>query len=122
MRIDDYLKVKYNKKYIQPESKPKSKLKFKPDYWNWGTQREWAEKHFGREWVEKEKQKKHSRYISNKVRTEVWNRDRGQCVKCGSQTNLEFDHIIPFIKGGSSSVNNIQLLCQECNRKKHGKI
>src|SRR5437773_11040942 len=33
---------------------------------------------------------------------EVWRRDRGQCVQCGSTKNLHFDHDIPFCKGGSS--------------------
>jgi len=58
------------------------------------------------------------RYISRQVMTEVWNRDGGKCVKCGSQIGLEFDHIIPVSKGGSSTVNNVQLLCQQHNRSK----
>lgn len=60
--------------------------------------------------------------ISEEVRFEVWRRDGGKCVICGSQKNLEFDHIIPFSKGGSSTARNIQLLCQDCNRKKSDKI
>ena len=66
--------------------------------------------------------KRHSRYISNEVRTKVWNRDNGQCVMCGRQENLEFDHIIPFSKGGNNSEDNIQLLCQKCNAEKRDKI
>ena len=60
--------------------------------------------------------------IPEDVRFEVWRRDGGKCVKCGSQKNLEFDHIIPFSKGGSSTARNIQLLCQDCNRHKSDKI
>ena len=45
-----------------------------------------------------------------------------EIVKCGSQENLEFDHIIPLSKGGSNTVRNIQLLCQKCNREKSNKI
>ncbi|MEI6823714.1 MAG: HNH endonuclease [Bacteroidota bacterium] len=52
----------------------------------------------------------------------VWNRDGGKCVKCGSQENLEFDHIIPFSKGGSSTYRNIQILCKKCNIEKSNKI
>lgn len=60
--------------------------------------------------------------ISEDVKFEVWRRDQGRCVICGSQENLEFDHIIPFSKGGSSTARNIQLLCQNCNRHKSDKI
>ena len=60
--------------------------------------------------------------IPEDVKFEVWRRDGGKCVICGSQKNLEFDHIIPFSKGGSSTARNLQLLCQECNRKKSNKI
>lgn len=60
--------------------------------------------------------------IPEEVKFEVWRRDQGRCVKCGSQENLEFDHIIPFSKGGSSTARNIQLLCQNCNRHKSDKI
>lgn len=56
--------------------------------------------------------------ISDDVKLFVWQRDKGKCVKCGSQRNLEFDHIIPFSLGGSSTARNIQLLCERCNRSK----
>jgi hypothetical protein len=58
------------------------------------------------------------RNISKQVMIDVWNRDGRKCVKCGSQDRLEFDHIIPFAKGGSNTFRNIQLLCESCNRKK----
>jgi len=48
----------------------------------------------------------------------VWQRDGGHCVRCGSQKNLEYDHIIPVAKGGANTARNVQLLCQDCNRKK----
>lgn len=64
----------------------------------------------------------HRQVITEEVRHEVWRRDQGKCVSCGSQQKLEFDHIIPFSKGGSNTARNIQLLCESCNRSKHSKI
>jgi len=60
--------------------------------------------------------------ISQDVKDKVWIRDGGKCVVCGSNSNLEFDHIIPFSKGGSNSYRNLQLLCEKCNREKSNKI
>ena len=56
--------------------------------------------------------------IPSEVRREVWRRDSGKCVKCGSRENLEYDHIIPIAKGGSNTTRNIELLCEVCNRAK----
>lgn len=65
----------------------------------------------------------HDRVIPSSVKLEVWKRDKGRCVQCGSQINLHFDHIIPFSKGGSSLVQeNIQLLCAKHNLAKHDHI
>jgi len=52
----------------------------------------------------------------------VWNRDGGQCVKCNSNQDLEYDHIIPLSKGGSNRYRNLQLLCVKCNRSKSDNI
>ena len=60
--------------------------------------------------------------IPDDVKIFVWKRDQGKCVKCSSQNNLEFDHIIPVSKGGSNTARNIQLLCESCNRKKSKNI
>jgi len=62
------------------------------------------------------------KHIPKDVKREVWRRDMGRCTKCGSRENLEYDHIIPVSKGGSSTSRNIELLCQSCNRKKAGQI
>jgi len=60
--------------------------------------------------------------IPEQVRIQVWHRDGGKCARCGSRENLEYDHIVPVSKGGSNTVRNIELLCEECNRKKADSI
>jgi len=60
--------------------------------------------------------------IPEQIRIEVWRRDEGKCVQCGSKEKLEYDHIIPISKGGSNTARNIQLLCETCNRSKGAKI
>jgi TPR repeat protein len=68
-------------------------------------------------------QERHARAaIPSSVRQEVWRRDGGVCVKCGSRRNLEYDHIVPVSKGGSNTARNIELLCETCNRSKSASI
>ncbi len=61
-------------------------------------------------------------HIPQNIMDKVWNRDGGRCVKCDSSENLEFDHIIPYSKGGASSYRNLQILCKKCNVEKSNKI
>ncbi len=63
-----------------------------------------------------------SRHIPQLVKDQVWRRDEGKCVTCGEQNDLEFDHIIPWSKGGANTYRNIQLLCEKCNRLKSDTI
>ena len=64
-----------------------------------------------------------NRVIPGDVQIEVYNRDKGQCVKCGSTEHIHYDHIYPFSKGGTSKdAKNIQLLCRKHNLKKSDKI
>jgi len=66
---------------------------------------------------------KHTRLISSEIKKEVWQRDKGKCVICGSIKNLHFDHDLPFSKGGTSlTAKNIRLLCAKCNLAKSDKI
>ena len=65
----------------------------------------------------------HTRIIPTEVKKEVWKRDNGQCVLCGSKENLHFDHDLPFSKGGTSlTVKNVRLLCMKHNLQKSAKI
>ena len=65
----------------------------------------------------------HNRYIPGEVMQEVYIRDSGKCIECGSEDNLHYDHKIPFSKGGSSKdARNIQLLCARHNLSKGNKF
>ena len=44
-----------------------------------------------------------------------------RCANCGSDDALVLDHVVPIAKGGLSQLDNLQLLCAECNRIK-GKL
>jgi hypothetical protein len=60
--------------------------------------------------------------IPERVRHEVWRRDRGTCVECGSRARLEFDHIVPVSRGGSNTARNVELRCEPCNRRKGARV
>ena len=71
--------------------------------------------------MKRTKPSKHSRYIPQDVKIQVVTRDNGMCQSpgCFATSNLHFDHIYPYSKGGrSDDVNNIQLLCSKHNWKK----
>ena len=56
--------------------------------------------------------------IPDDVKQFVWARDGGHCRSCGSGVELQFDHVIPIALGGSSTADNLQVLCGPCNRRK----
>ena len=63
------------------------------------------------------------RIIPTAVKIEVWKRDGGKCVICGASDELQFDHDLPYSKGGTSiSAENVQLLCARHNLQKHNHI
>jgi hypothetical protein len=61
------------------------------------------------------------RSIPLKLRLEVLKRDQFRCILCGrspaieSGVTLHVDHRIPFSKGGTTELGNLQTLCQDCN-------
>lgn len=56
--------------------------------------------------------------IPQDVRRLVFERDGGRCVTCGSDFDLQYDHVIPVALGGGDAAANLQLLCGSCNRAK----
>lgn len=65
--------------------------------------------------------RRQGRYIPFKIKMRVVRRDNYRCQICGKQlldNEVEFDHVIPVSKGGSSEEHNIRLTCYECNRDK----
>lgn len=64
------------------------------------------------------------RAFNEKMKREVYERQKGVCVKCGERFDLsemEADHITPWHEGGKTTVENCQMLCKQDNRTKSGK-
>lgn len=54
----------------------------------------------------------------------VYEKQNGICPKCGKVHDfekMEADHITPWSEGGRTIVENCQMLCKECNRRKSNK-
>jgi hypothetical protein len=74
--------------------------------------------------TETKTRRKIDRNISREVMLRVVRRDNNQCQICEKflmDNKIEFDHIIPISKGGSSEENNVQVVCFDCNRHKSNK-
>jgi HNH endonuclease len=56
--------------------------------------------------------------IPRELRRAVFERDGGKCTECGSNFDLQYDHVIPVALGGATTAKNLQLLCGDCNRSK----
>ncbi len=68
--------------------------------------------------IRKEKQK-----ARDLRETQWWKRKcaNGKCYYCGRDVppkELTMDHIVPIIRGGRSTKNNVVPACKECNNKK----
>ena len=59
-----------------------------------------------------------NRYIRKAVKQAVTIRDKHRCVKCGAAENLHIDHVIALSRGGSNEMDNLQVLCKDCNLRK----
>ena len=56
--------------------------------------------------------------IPAELRRAVYARDGGCCVECESAFDLQYDHVLPLALGGATTLENLQLLCADCNRRK----
>lgn len=59
-----------------------------------------------------------------KIKRAVYERQKHICAKCGGEfefKQMEADHITPWSRGGKTTIDNCQLLCRQCNRKKSNK-
>ena len=66
-----------------------------------------------------------SRNISFDVKVRVMRKDNYTCQVCGKfllDREVEFDHIIPYSKGGHSDESNVRVTCSKCNRKKSNNV
>lgn len=60
--------------------------------------------------------------VPTELRRAVFERDGGRCVECGGNFDLQYDHILPVAHGGATTLENLQLLCADCNRHKSDSI
>jgi hypothetical protein len=75
--------------------------------------------------TETETGRRTTRYIPRNIMLKVARRDDYHCQICNEHIRddeIEFDHIIPFSKGGPTEVHNLRLLCRKCNRDKNNTV
>lgn len=76
--------------------------------------------------LKKSQNKKEQRCpIPPKQRLRILKRDKYSCQKCGAagpDIEVEVDHIVPVMRGGSDEDSNLQTLCYRCNRGKGGDL
>ena len=66
-------------------------------------------------------QKDPKRSFDEAQRQVIYRRDKGVCQMCGKNcdwNDWEADHILPWVKGGRTEIENGQVLCPSCNSKK----
>lgn len=53
-------------------------------------------------------------FLHEEIKEQVWERDGGACIKCGTTKNIGFYPVIPFGLGGSGTYRNIRVMCNKC--------
>ena len=70
-------------------------------------------------WEARARAEGYRRPIPLSVKEEVTKRDNHTCVYCGeTDDEFEFDHVVPYSRGGTEDPSNIVLACKPCNRAK----
>lgn len=57
----------------------------------------------------------------NNIFMNIGKRDGFCCAHCCTSRDLEIDHIVALINGGTNDMDNLQLLCKVCNSQKSDK-
>lgn len=52
------------------------------------------------------------------VRRAVLARDGDECRACGATDDLAIDHVVPLASGGTTTMDNLAVLCKRCNGSK----
>ncbi|HBC94302.1 MAG TPA: hypothetical protein DCZ10_15745 [Pelotomaculum sp.] len=63
--------------------------------------------------------------ITKAVRVSVLKRDNYRCQWCGATSftaELVIDHIVPVARGGKNNIENLRVLCKDCNEGKSSKL
>lgn len=58
------------------------------------------------------------------MKQKAFERQKGICGSCAKKlemTDMEADHITPWVEGGKTNEQNCQMLCKDCNRRKFNK-
>ena len=64
------------------------------------------------------------RSFPDKIKLAVWEKQNHKCAHCGKEFDIVFmegDHIKPWREGGRTDIENCQMLCRDCNRRKGSK-
>ena len=64
------------------------------------------------------------RAFSDSQKRTIYEQQGGVCPHCGKKCEykeMEGDHITPWSKGGKTELENLQMLCRACNRRKSSK-
>ena len=64
------------------------------------------------------------RAFTESQKRSAYEKQKGICPKCGKHfeiDEMDADHITPWVSGGKTTTENLQMLCKSCNRTKSNK-